>query len=128
MNGKKRGPRWGRPLLLPMRVCTVGYAVGTPRVSKPAHGVLLVPPRSLPTHATAPKRAPGEKVEKRPSSLHLILIIRCSVPLRGAPRRPKNSSSPPSAMPSCATRDTRNSRRCNIFQPKSGRSRGLPDF
>ena len=30
-------------------------AVGTPRVSKPAHGVLLVPPRSLPTHATAPK-------------------------------------------------------------------------
>ena len=43
MNGKKKGPRWGRPLLLPMRVCTVGYAVGTPRVSKPAHGVLLVP-------------------------------------------------------------------------------------
>ena len=55
MNGKKKGPRWGRPLLLSMRVCTVGYAVGTPRVSRPAHGVLLVPPRSLPPSAAATK-------------------------------------------------------------------------
>ena len=55
MNGKKKGPRWGRPFLLSMRVCTVGYAVGTPRVSRPAHRVLLVPPRSLPTPAAATK-------------------------------------------------------------------------
>ena len=86
MNGKKKGSRWGRPLLSMLRICPAGYAVGTPRVSKPAHGVLLVPPRSLPPSATAPKNAPGEKVEKRPSSLHLILIIRCSVPLTGYPQ------------------------------------------
>lgn len=108
MNGKKKGSRWGRPLLSPMRDYTVGIAVGAPRMSRIKSGKLfLVPMRSLPTHATASKNAPGEKVEKRPSSLHLILIIRCSVPLRGAPRKPKNSSSPPRRTPSGATRATK---------------------
>ena len=55
MNGKKKGPRWGRPLLSMLRVCTAGRAVGTPRVSRPAHRVLLVPPRSLPHSAAATK-------------------------------------------------------------------------
>ena len=32
MNGKKKGPRWGRPLLSPMQDYTVGYAVGAPRM------------------------------------------------------------------------------------------------
>lgn len=32
MNGKKKGSRWGRPLLSPMLDQTVGSAGGTPRM------------------------------------------------------------------------------------------------
>ena len=140
-----------------MRVCTFGYAAGAPRVSRPAHGVLLVPPRSLPPSAAATKTSfdgflwsvlhqqvahyifliqrcsqpstvvplcgegRGERSRSRWSkqsqladstvfttlnsfqrccSLACLVFSRCSrhkaqFPLRGAPRKPKNSSSPP---------------------------------